>query len=118
MATPDLSESWTWKTSPKLGALDKRGEFENGRKVRRSQCDCVSVPVRLDTRELALVFGTQPSASAECASSVSTGVGAVCPSRAMRSSAVLLSFLERHCWWLLSNLCAVEMLFGDKHILR
>lgn len=40
-----------------------------------------------------------------------TGVGPLSPSHAMCCPAVLLPFLERHWWWLLSNLCAVQMLF-------
>ena len=115
MTAQELSESWTWKTFPKLGALEKRGEFENACKEKRSQRDCISVPVGLDMRELTLAFSTHLSTSAKCTSSLSEGieVDAACPSHAMQSSAVLMSFLERHCWWLLSNLCAVQILFGD-----
>jgi len=115
MTAQELSESQARKTSPKHRALQKREEFENGCKVKRSHCNHISVPVRLDMYELALAFSMQLCTSVRRTSSGSKGirVGAACPSRATQRSAVLLSFLERHCWWLPSNFHLVKILSGD-----
>lgn len=120
MAARDLSESWTWKTSPKLGALEKRGEFENGCKVKRSQCNCISAPVGLDMHELAVVFSRQLSTSVKCTSSVRGHRG--------RCSAPISCSAELSCATLISgttllvvahqSLCCANTIWRHKHVLQ
>lgn len=112
-------QSWSWKPFPKLGALQKRGEFENACKD-RSHCNCISVPVRLDMHELAFVFSTHLSTSVKCTSSVSKGIGvdAECPSRALQFSCATAISRKSLLVVAQQSLCCANAIWRHKHILQ